>query len=71
MAAFTIYDEHKHWRVIAVPNPTVGAELYKAMHAAEQQYREVYGRDNEWDDTFEVSADEEQIRIQFEVKGKS
>lgn len=38
---------------------------------AEQQYQEVYGRANEWDDTFEVSADEEQIRIRFEVKGKN
>jgi len=68
MAAFIIYDESKHWRVIAVPNPTVGAELYKAMAAAEQQYESAYGRPNEWDDTFEVLADEEQIRIRFEVK---
>jgi hypothetical protein len=71
MAAFTIYDESKHWRVIAVPSTTVGAELYKAMAAAEQQYQEVYGRANEWDSTFEVLADEEQIRIRFELKEKS
>ena len=70
MSDVTIRDESKHWRVIAVPNPTNGAEIYKAMQAAELEYERIHDHPNEWDETFEVSANEEEIMVRFEIKEK-
>jgi hypothetical protein len=57
----------KSWFEVVLPNPTIGAELYLAMRWAEQEYKTRYGRDNEWDNTFEVVGGDEEIVIRFEV----
>lgn len=68
MSTVEVRDESKHWRVIAIPAPNVGAELYKAMHVAECEYKTAYGHAAEWDSTFEVLTTDTEIIIRFEIK---
>jgi hypothetical protein len=60
----------KSWFEITVPNPTVGAEMYLALHFAETEYERIHGRKNEWDNTFEVRGDDKEIVIRFELPKK-
>lgn len=68
MADCTIRTESKSWRIIALPNPTCGGEMRKALTIAEQEYQAEHGRASEWDNTFTISAADKAIEIRFELK---
>jgi hypothetical protein len=71
MADCEVYTEHKSWRVIALDSPTNGTEMGKALIVAEQEYQAEYGHPSEWDNTFEVVAEDGKILIRFELKAGS
>lgn len=68
MAAYTTDIESKRWFRVILPTPSVRAELYKAMSAAELEYERRYGRKAETDDAFEVLDGDDQIIIRFEIE---
>lgn len=58
----------KSWFVVVVPAPAWRADLYLALHWAEQEYEQVHGRKAETDNAFEVLANDQEIIVRFEIK---
>lgn len=58
----------KKWFEVVVPVPGWRADLYLALHFAEQEYERVHGRKAESDTAFEVLDGDDQIIIRFEIK---
>lgn len=71
MAAYTTEVESKSWFKVVLPVPSVRAELYKALHRAEQEYERYYGHAAEHDDAFDVLVTDYEIVIQFELPKES
>lgn len=71
MTAVSTRTVTKTWFEVTVPNPTVRSEMYLTLRFAEDEYERIHGHKAEWDDSFEVYADEEEIVIRFEIKGGS
>lgn len=68
MADYTTDVESKSWFRVKLRTPTNGAEFAKAMICAEQEYERRNGHVAEYDDSFEVLSNDEQIVIRFEIK---
>lgn len=67
MTAVSTRTVSKTWYEVVLPNPTWGAELYLALHFAEERYKSTFGREPNSDDALEVRADDDEIVIRFEI----
>lgn len=66
MADFTTRTVTRQIYEVALPNPTVIAELDKAYTVARQNFKNIMGREQSYDDDIQVRATDEEIIFFFE-----
>jgi hypothetical protein len=67
MTRVSSHTETKSWRVITMPMPADRAEIYSALHEAEDAYKDAYGKDAVHDNAFMIEATDDEIVIRIEM----
>lgn len=68
MVSYSTEVESRSWFKVTLPVPTVRAEIYKALYAADQEYERIHGQSaEEWDDAYTIEAGDDEIVIRIEL----